>query len=115
MSSRPIEGGGFGTATGAAGDSSTTTAPAGRESEAKRLAAGWNRRAGWFGETVDPPPSDGIRYEAEEAELRDLATEAIHRGFTGTGYVAAWHRDGQCVEFTITGGRTGDPADSAEQ
>jgi hypothetical protein len=64
------------------------------------------RLTGWFGETADPPPVDGIRYEAEEAELRGLGTEAIHRGFTGAGYVAGWHRDGQGVQFTVAGGGT---------
>lgn len=99
-------GGGSGAVTGAEGESSTATAPAGWESVGKRPAGGGIRRASWFGERVDPPPVDGIRHEAEGAELRNVGTEAIHRGFTGAGYVAGWHRDGQCVEFTVAGGGT---------
>jgi Glycosyl hydrolase family 76 len=62
------------------------------------------RPAAWLGETVDLPPVEGLRYEAEQAELRGVGMESTFRGFTGTGYVAGWHRDGQRVTFTVTGG-----------
>jgi predicted alpha-1,6-mannanase (GH76 family) len=60
-----------------------------------------------LGEAVGPPPVDGVRFEAEEAELVQVGTEAIHQGYTGTGYVAGWHRDGQRVEFVVGTGGTG--------
>jgi predicted alpha-1,6-mannanase (GH76 family) len=43
----------------------------------------------------------GRRYEAEAAALTGVGVEARHPGFTGTGYVAGWHRYGQSVRFPV--------------
>ena len=43
----------------------------------------------------------GTGYQAEDAALHDLSTEAKYAGFEGTSYVAGWNRDGQAVTFTV--------------
>jgi len=40
-------------------------------------------------------------YEAEEATLHNLTTENKYTGYTGTGYIAGWNKDGQYVDFNI--------------
>ena len=56
------------------------------------------------GETVTPPaytPGTGSSYEAELGVLHDLGTESTYAGYSGTGYLAGWNRDGQWVDFTV--------------
>lgn len=40
-------------------------------------------------------------YEAEEATLHNLTTESKYAGYTGTGYIAGWNKDGQWVDFNV--------------
>jgi len=49
-----------------------------------------------------PAPADPAgTYEAEEAVLHGVGLEATHAGFSGWGYVAGWHADGQWVDFLV--------------
>lgn len=49
-----------------------------------------------------PFDTPGTTYQAEQAALQELSTEAKYAGFHGTGYLAGWDRDGQGVTFTVT-------------
>lgn len=40
-------------------------------------------------------------YEAEEATLHSLTIENKYTGYTGTGYIAGWNKDGQWVDFNV--------------
>jgi predicted alpha-1,6-mannanase (GH76 family) len=51
--------------------------------------------------TVRAPVDTGTRYEAEQADLDGVGTESRYAGYTGTGYVAGWRRDGQSVRFAV--------------
>ncbi len=41
------------------------------------------------------------QYEAEDGNLYNLTSENSHSGYTGTGYVAGWHTDGQWVDINV--------------
>jgi predicted alpha-1,6-mannanase (GH76 family) len=43
----------------------------------------------------------GMAYEAELGTLHGLTAESNSAGYTGTGYVAGWNRDGQWVDFEV--------------
>lgn len=49
----------------------------------------------------NPPPPTSTIYEAENAVLRNLNTESIYTGFSGTSYIAGWNADGKWVDFTV--------------
>ena len=55
------------------------------------------------GETARLPAEGGTMYGVQTATLAGLASEAIHGGYTGSGYAAGWHMDGQYVSFEIDG------------
>ncbi|MBS2535425.1 carbohydrate-binding protein, partial [Catenulispora sp. NF23] len=50
---------------------------------------------GGGGGSSTPP----IQLQAEDGTLHGLGTEAIYPGYTGTGYVAGWNKDGQWVDL----------------
>ena len=43
--------------------------------------------------------SPAVQVQAEDGTLHGLSTEAIYPGYTGTGYVAGWNKDGQWVDL----------------
>ena len=47
---------------------------------------------------LDDPPGP---YEAEDAVLDGVSLEARYGDFTGWGYVAAWHEDGEAIHFRV--------------
>lgn len=47
------------------------------------------------------------QYEAEYGTLHSLSIESIYSGFTGTGYVAGWHSDGQWVDINVNAASSG--------
>jgi len=55
------------------------------------------------GETARLPGEGGTMYGVQTASLVGLATEAVHAGYTGSGYAAGWHTDGQYVRFEVDG------------
>ena len=51
-------------------------------------------------------PAPGV-YEAEEATLNHVALEAMYKGFSGFGYVAAFDKDKQGVTFDVAAAKAG--------
>jgi Beta-1,3-glucanase/Carbohydrate binding module (family 35) len=52
--------------------------------------------------TLSPVHGGGnpvLALQAENGTLHNLSTESIYAGYTGTGYVAGWNRDGQWVDL----------------
>jgi len=47
------------------------------------------------------PGDASAGYEAEDAWIDHVSMEAVHAGFSGWGYVAAWNGDRQSVEFAV--------------
>jgi hypothetical protein len=49
----------------------------------------------------------GLPIEAEEGRIRGVALEAVHQGFTGWGYLAAWGSQGQGVDLRLAAPEAG--------
>jgi predicted alpha-1,6-mannanase (GH76 family) len=57
-----------------------------------------------FAQQYGPYPGPGIpanQYEAENATLHNLGLEALYGAYSGWGYVAGWHSNGQSVDFQV--------------
>ncbi|MCY7323879.1 MAG: carbohydrate-binding protein [Phormidesmis sp. CAN_BIN36] len=51
--------------------------------------------------------TEDTTYQAENGILHQLAIEAIHSGYHGSGYIAGWNREGQWVDFKVNAASTG--------
>ncbi len=53
------------------------------------------------GEAGARVPEGGVIFPVETATLAGMTVEAVYAGFTGAGYTAGWHSDGQYVSFAF--------------
>ena len=51
--------------------------------------------------------AEDTTYQAENGSLHQLAIEAVHNGYHGSGYIAGWNREGQWVDFKVNAASTG--------